>query len=174
MFIQGIGISKLDKPHAAIKHITENQFRPTITSLIPEAELHELFKAEAVTEEEKAKAREASRLPATLRAMKEKLQWIYDWQKLELVTDPEDMKNVLYYLNCMATDCIIMASNLSQDLIEKMESQIPQAPKEEGITVQLTAKEYEKLQAARHEGESESDAAIRLVQVGIARTEAEA
>lgn len=69
----------------------------------------------------------------------------------------------------------IAVSTLSSALLFIYRHQPRKAPrKAAGFTLQLPEEEYTKLQDAKHEGETDSQAVIRLVEVGIESAKARA
>lgn len=75
---------------------------------------------DAIIEKEKNAAKEG--LPKALCTIQKKIQTIMDRSEVDKISDIEEMKDALYSLNSIASDCATMALNLSLDLLEKMEA----------------------------------------------------
>lgn len=117
--------ARRDRPIRSIRAFLERDKTAKILCHIDRDEFLGLINDEALAREEKTKTDEVLNLPSVLYSIQEKIRWIQEWDKvgdLIEIASVEDMEDALYSLNNIASDCIIMASNLSPRLLEKMEA----------------------------------------------------
>lgn len=110
-FIDGMYPQKVDKPRVALKSILERTPSQEILTSLSEDELSALYNDEALAQEEKDKAKQRKRIPARLEAIRDELEDIQNWNKLE-DPKPQDPVYVSYLLASIADICTGMTVNL--------------------------------------------------------------
>jgi hypothetical protein len=102
----------VNEPHANLKLLFERKPLPTITSFITMDELNGLMSIRAIEKEKEEKKKEISRIPNKLSSIRDTLDEMEKWQKVEAITDPEERESALYYLAAISSSCSTMAVNV--------------------------------------------------------------
>lgn len=114
-FLDGMYPQKVDKPRAALKSILRRTLNREILTPLSEDELSALFNDEALAQEAKDKVKERKQIPARLEAIRDELEDIQNWNKLEN-PKPQDPIYVSYLLASIADICTGMTVNLLAEM----------------------------------------------------------